>query len=117
VMVQTAINGNQFRCPDCGGGTVREFSEAIVSCEIVRFGVNEDGCPFVDEETEITLQKTISEPEYECARCRRHFEIRNYPQWSSRLEGRAASLCLIPILITANGRCWARSPSIRARSC
>ena len=75
----TTIGGRQFRCPDCGGDTVREFCETLVSCDIVRFGLHEDGAPFVDEETEITLEKTTGEPEYKCASCGRQFEIRELP--------------------------------------
>jgi hypothetical protein len=75
----TIIGEKRFRCPDCGGDTVREFCETLVSCEIVRFGLHDDGCPFVEEETDIALEKTTGEPWYECAECRRQLGILDLP--------------------------------------
>ena len=82
----TTINGKQFQCPDCGDDTIREFSEAWVSCDIVRFGLLEDGEPFVDEETAITLEDVTSEPQYKCAGCGRLFEKRELPAMVAATE-------------------------------
>jgi len=75
----TTIDEKRFRCPECGGDTVREFCEAIISCDIVRFGLDEDNWPFVEEEMEINWEKTISQPEYQCATCGRRFETEELP--------------------------------------
>ena len=75
----TTINGKKIQCPDCGGDTIQEFSEAWVSCDIVRFGLHDDGEPFVDEETAITVEDVTSEPQYKCADCGRPFEKRELP--------------------------------------
>ena len=75
----TRIDGKHFRCPSCGGDSVREFCETLVTCDIVRFQLHEDGSPFVGEETGITLEKATGEPEYKCAECGRQFEIRELP--------------------------------------
>ena len=77
--MSTLIGGKRFRCQDCGGDTVREFCETLVSCEIFRFGLHDDGCPYVEEEADIALEKTTGEPQYECASCGRQIEIRELP--------------------------------------
>ena len=76
----TIICEKRFRCPpDCGGDTVREFCETLVSCEIVGFGLHDDGCPSVEEETDISPEETTGEPWYECAECGRQLDILDLP--------------------------------------
>lgn len=76
----TTIDGKQFWCPHCGGDTIRENMEAIVTCEIVRFLLDEDGDAYPDEEGAFGIRDFIAETQqYECAECGRHFDIRELP--------------------------------------
>jgi DNA-directed RNA polymerase subunit RPC12/RpoP len=75
----TTIDGKKFECPNCGGDSIREFCETLVSCEILRFEVDEDGCPCVEDESDVTLEKTLCEAEYRCANCGRQLERLDLP--------------------------------------
>lgn len=76
----TTIDGKQFQCPACGGDTIRENVEAIVTCDILRFDVDDEGGVYPDEEDAFDICDFIAETQqYECAECGRPLDIEELP--------------------------------------
>ena len=68
----TMIDDKKFRCPRCGGDTVRDFTtHAVVTSQILRFVIDSDGRAFADNETKYELYDFAGgdESEYECDEC------------------------------------------------
>ena len=68
----TMIDGKRFRCPRCGGHTVREYlGGAVVRCDILSIERDEDGDLCCADQTKSIIDHLGGawEPDYECAEC------------------------------------------------